>query len=450
MAGRSGRLSPVAWTEGMFLRPQHFQHHDLYLDERLRAHVQGIDPFHWGVRELLINEDALSDHRLEVLRLEAVLPGGTVLRYPGNCTIETREFDPSLEQVDVHVGLRLLSNAEANAGSEEESESKQVRYWVRQETLPDLNRGGFEAPVEVQHQNLRIFFGGEEDDLEVHDSIKIASLVATGEIKAPFGLAADYCPPLLSVQSSEALTEAVAKIVAQIAAKVRVVAGRTSTISIADLPRMWMRYTLARMTPVLRHLLSTGDTRPFELYGALVETAGALSAFNMMEPAELPEYRHEDPMGCFGALIEFLDGQLTEAVPDRFKEIQMEYDAAHHFYVTTELNTDDVDPRNLFFLGIKGDIEASELAKRVVDEGKAGSVGNVKIAMRMNVAGLPIEHMSAAPTEIAARAGYQYFIVDPNHPKWGKVREDFSLALSIPKLESADVRFYVVAAGDAS
>jgi len=32
---------------------------------------------------------------------------------------------------------------------------------------------------------------------------------------------------------------------------------------------MWMRYTLSRMTPVLRHLLATGVTRPFDLYTAL-------------------------------------------------------------------------------------------------------------------------------------------------------------------------------------
>jgi len=449
MAGRSGRLSPVAWMEGMFLRPQHFQHHDLYLEERLRHHVQTLDPFHWGVKDLLVNEDALSDHRFEVLRLDAILPGGAVVRFPGNCAIEPREFDPSVEQLDVHLGLRLMSNAEANAEAEGRT-SRDFRYRIQQESLPDLNRGGYEAPVDVQQQNLRLFFSGEEEDLEVHDSFKLAVLEATGEIKTPFALRKRYCPPLLAVQSSQALAEEVAQIVAQIAAKVRVVAGRTATISIADLPRMWMRYTLARMTPLLRHLLSTGSTRPFELYSALVETAGSLAAFNRMEPAELPVYDHEDLFGCFGALVEFLDDQLTEAVPDRFKEIPMEYDAEQHFYVTTKLNTDDVDPRNLFFLGVKADLPAAELAKRVVDEGKAGSVGNVKIAMRMNIAGLTVEHMSAAPTEIAARAGYQYFTLDPHGPKWNKVREDFSLALSIPKLETATVRLYVVAGGDAS
>ncbi len=80
MASGSGRLNPVAWTEGMFLRPQHFQHHDLYVEERLRYHLDRMHPFHWGVRELKVNEDALAEHGFEVLQLDGVLPDGTIVR----------------------------------------------------------------------------------------------------------------------------------------------------------------------------------------------------------------------------------------------------------------------------------------------------------------------------------------------------------------------------------
>ena len=76
----SGRLNPVAWTEGMFLRPQHFQQHDLYLEERLRYHLQSMNPYHWGVRRLSVNEDQLTANKFEIQQLEAVMPGGTIVR----------------------------------------------------------------------------------------------------------------------------------------------------------------------------------------------------------------------------------------------------------------------------------------------------------------------------------------------------------------------------------
>lgn len=427
----------------MFLRPQHFQHHDLFMEERLRYHLHTLNPFHWGVRQLSINEDALSDHRLEILELEAVMPGGTIIRYPGNSLVETRLFDSSTEKLDIHIGIRHMTGSEANS-ARAGSEGREVRFLVRESELPDLNRAGAVAPIDLAYPNVRLFFSGEEQELETHESFKLAELVATGELKRPFALSRRYCPPLTCIQAFPPLCDRIAEIVAQIAAKVRVVAGRTTTHAIADLPRMWMRYTLARMTPVLRHLLSTGETNPFQLYTAMIETASSLAAFQLEEPAELPGYQHENLNGCFSELISFLDAQLEEAVPDRFHELALTYDGAKKLYLTAELNTDLVDPRNLFFLAIKADLETEELVHRVVNEAKAGSQGTVKVALLTNTEGVRLEHMSAAPTEIAARAGFQYFSIDPHHPKWKKVREDFDFALSLAKVESADVRLYVV------
>ena len=87
----TNRMNPVAWTEGLFLRPQHLQHQDLYFEEQLRHRLSIVDPFHWGVRELEIDEEALLDNRISITHLDAVLPGGTVLQHPGNSVVETRE-----------------------------------------------------------------------------------------------------------------------------------------------------------------------------------------------------------------------------------------------------------------------------------------------------------------------------------------------------------------------
>lgn len=443
----SGRLNPVAWTEGMFLRPQHFQHHDLYNEERLRYHVAALNPFQWGVRELKVNEDALSEHRFEVLELEAIMPGGTVVRYPGNAIIETREFDPALERLDVHLGLRRLSPTEGNAAAVEDG-VRDVRYLLREDEAPDLNRGGFETPVELVFPNLRIFLTHEERDLEVHESFKLAEVVATGELASPFALSPRYVPPLLSLQASSSIANMVAEIVAQIGAKVRVVAGRTTTLSTGDLPRYWMRYTLARCTPLLRHLLSTGDTRPFDIYTYLVDVAGSLAAWALQEPAELPEYDHEDLHGCFSRLIAFIDTHLGEAIPTRFEEIKLQYEAERKFYHAGRLNTDQVDPNKHYYLGVKANLATEDLVRLVTKEGKAGAYETVRLATKFNTAALSIEHLQAAPTEIAGPPGFQYFTLDAHGPKWKEVRDNFEFAINLGALESGDVRLYVVSGGE--
>jgi type VI secretion system protein ImpJ len=441
-----GRLNAVSWSEGMFLRPHHLQHHDVFNETRLNYHMRSLDPFHWGVREFALDEDALSDNRIEVLRLDAVLPGGEILRYPnGNAEVQSREFDPGIQRCGVHVALRSLrpnepSSAPAGNGARE------ARYLVRTEELPDLNRGGFAAEVEVSQANVRLFFDGEEQELELHESIKLAEIVATGELKAPFALSPTYAPPLLSIQGFSPLHEEVTKIVSQIAAKVRVVAGRIETMSTLDLPRMWTRYTLSRVTPMLRHLLSTGETKPFDLYTVLIEAAGALAAFRSMEAEELPVYRHDDLYGCFHALIEFIDAQLEETLPVRFREIELSFSAEKKQYATEDLNTETADPRNAFFLGVKPpvNIEVAELINLMKGQAKAGSITGVKTLEMLNRAGLKIEHLPGAPTEIAARAGYEYFKVDAHGPQWKKVRDEFTFAVSVGKMENADIRLYVV------
>jgi type VI secretion system protein ImpJ len=442
----SRRLNTLSWSEGMFLRPHHLQHSDSFAEARLNHHLRSIDPFHWGVREFALDDEALSDHRVVVQRLVAVMPGGSIIRYPaGNARVQAREFDPEVQRLAVHVGLPNLRHADPNS-AETDEDVRDVRYLVHSEDLPDVNRGGYDAAVELNDLNVRLIFSGEDDDLELHETFKLAEVVATGDLKRPFRLSETYAPPLLAIQGFAPLADEVGQIVSQIAAKVRVVAGRTETMSTLDLPRMWMRYTLARMTPVLRHLLSTGETRPFQLYTALVETAGALAAFRRMEAEGLPLYRHDDLYGCFHDLIQFIDGQLEGALPDRFKMLPLPFDTEKRYYATSDLNTETADQRNAFFLGIKPppNIEVEELVSLVRDHAKSSSVTGVKQLEMLNRAGLKIEHLAGAPTEIAAEAGYEYFRIDAHGAQWKKVKDEYSFAIAIGKMENADVRLYVV------
>ena len=439
----TNRLNPVAWTEGLFLRPQHLQHQDLVAAEELNYRLGVIDPFHWGIRDLEIDPEALTDHRIAITRLDAVLPGGTVIMHPGNAAVETREFDPTVQNVDVYVGVRHWSTSDPNSAPDA-ARKPDTRFVLRSHKARDLHSGGDEAELTLSHPNVRVFFGDEANLLELHESIRIGRVMATGELARPFALDPTQAPPLLRVEAWPTLHDEVAKIVNQMAGRIRVVVGRTQTLSTGDLPRYWMRYTLSRLTPVLRHLLSCGFTRPFDLYTALLEAASALSAFQTSEAIELPPYDHNDLVGCFNKVLAHIDMHLGEAVPTRFTELKLEWRPADRCYVTEGLNTTLVDPRNLIYLAIKAPMDSGELAKWVVDQGKASSGRGVKALAEFALPGLRIEHLPAAPTEIASHGGFEYFRIETHSAQWNKVREDASFGLSLGRLEDADARLYVV------
>jgi len=175
-----------------------------------------------------------------------------------------------------------------------------------------------------------------------------------------------------------------------------------------------------------------------------VETAGALATFNPLEPVELPRYDHDDLYRCFRALLDFIDRQLGEAIPTRFKELKLTFDGAKKQYATAALNTELVSPKNLYYLGVKANMDSQELNELVVQHGKAGSRTGVPTLEMLKLQGLRLEQLVAAPTEIAGPPGFQYYKVEPHGAQWTKVREEFGFAVSLGKLENADVRLYVV------
>jgi type VI secretion system protein ImpJ len=72
----------VAWREGQFLRPQHFQQSDRSFESRLRARVAGLRPYPWGLTEVTIDEDMASLGKFTIVRARGVLPDGTVFAIP--------------------------------------------------------------------------------------------------------------------------------------------------------------------------------------------------------------------------------------------------------------------------------------------------------------------------------------------------------------------------------
>src|SRR4051794_33913275 len=66
----------------MFLRPQHLQQYDRWIENNLERRVVGMLPHSWGIRHLRIDTDALRSGQFRILEIEAVLPDGSVYCAP--------------------------------------------------------------------------------------------------------------------------------------------------------------------------------------------------------------------------------------------------------------------------------------------------------------------------------------------------------------------------------
>ena len=76
--------SKVVWSEGMFLRPQHFQQQERFFEFFAHARALPMEGFFWGFRELRLDVDALALGRIAIASAQGILPDGTPFHVPAN------------------------------------------------------------------------------------------------------------------------------------------------------------------------------------------------------------------------------------------------------------------------------------------------------------------------------------------------------------------------------
>lgn len=70
------------WSEGMFLRPQHFQQFERFVGAQLEARVSPLTAHGYGVSELQIDAGQLKTGKLVLNRCAGVFDDGTPFRVP--------------------------------------------------------------------------------------------------------------------------------------------------------------------------------------------------------------------------------------------------------------------------------------------------------------------------------------------------------------------------------
>ena len=72
----------VVWTEGMFLRPQHFQQQTRYFEHYVESRLSGTTVYPWGLDSLALDAELLLQGKLSISSATGVLPDGTPFSIP--------------------------------------------------------------------------------------------------------------------------------------------------------------------------------------------------------------------------------------------------------------------------------------------------------------------------------------------------------------------------------
>src|SRR5262245_39250225 len=141
----------VHWHEGMFLCPQHFQAAERHWAAREAADEKWDHHYNWGARTLVLDRDALANHRLVIRRLRARLRDGTLISVPEDGLLPERDLRPAFGRataLTVFLALPALRLGQPNAS--DNGLAGDNRYLLETQEIEDENDGLNPQPLQVR------------------------------------------------------------------------------------------------------------------------------------------------------------------------------------------------------------------------------------------------------------------------------------------------------------
>ncbi len=400
-------LKQVRWREGMFLRPQHFQQQELFLEARDAWRWRAFHPFCWGLVAVDLQESQLDNFTFSVKSLQAILPGGTVIDMPGNARLPSREFSALMKEagrpLDVFLGVREREERVPQAGAGD-APDETARFAAVEEEASDLDEGLNPVPIERLRLNARFFFGDEPS--HGYETIPLARLLRTGDVTKPVMVDPTFAPPCLNVAAAPALRDVVRDVVEGIVHLLR----ERREKGFGDDPSLRLRFQAASAAfPVLREMATEGLVHPAEMFRELSRLAGALlvpqRGRRQATEEEIPRYDHADPAPPFRALGSLVGALLKEEIPELFRRVRLKRQVDQHFETLPE---EAKQPASRLYLEVEA-VESGPRLKDLLKGAKISSPARIDFLKKYVLPGVPTEALPAPPPEVPPGAAASYF-----------------------------------------
>lgn len=389
----------VVWSEGLFLRTQHFQQQDRYTEGLVRGALQATPLQSWGFRALTLDVAALDAGRIAIASASGIFPDGTPFVVPDTMSapapVPIRTEMVGLVSLAIPIerpGAATIDPAHADpAGS---------RYRGAIETVRDTVRGGAEPEeVEVARLSARLILPGEDSAGYVALPVaRVDGLRADGSVAVADG----YLPPALGLSATPwyaGLAQEVVSGLDRIAeAHGKLVLGGAGR-SIENLLLLELANT-AR--PRVAHMLAQNMHHPSDLFMELAGLAGRMATYGSSSRrlSDLPTYDHLDPQPAFAALADTLRSLMLSLrhVEPKSRALQVARHAQNIWKV--RIDNPDLLKTSRIVLRIGSDMSDESLRRIFVSQATVGAADAFEKLWKSRLPGIPLKPLHSQPREI--------------------------------------------------
>jgi type VI secretion system protein ImpJ len=202
-------------------------------------------------------------------------------------------------------------------------------------------------------------------------------------------------------------------------------------LSAQQVSAFWFLHAVNEGLAPLRHHFQAKHGHPEELYLDLLRLAGSLCTFGLnSDPSRLPSYKHLNLTQCFDELDSHIREHLELVAPTGAIEIALQ-STGHYLWAGRV-----TDPRALgasrWVFGIRARMGEAELIGSVPQLVKVCSRVFVPELVKRALPGMSLTHLPVAPSQIAPKVDYQYFLVSRGGPCWEHLMQTKEVGVYVP------------------
>lgn len=423
----------VVWSEGLFLRPQHFQQQDRYVERFIEGRTASLRNNSWGLTDVQIERDLLAIGKLGLKRAAGVFPDGTPFSMPDDEPLPS-PIELTAQVRDKRVSLAIPVRKEgARESDRRDAVDGVMRYKARDFEVRDVT-GDSNAQHSLEVACLRPKLLLADEPHEDYATIPIAHIL---ECRADRMVVLDdrFIPTVLNARQASILSTFMTEVQGLLhqrgdALAARAVAsGRSGSAEIAD---FLMLQAVNRYEPLVTHAAQSALVHPEDLYRLCLEIIGDLSTLTTesRRPPKLPAYLHTDLRACYEPVMAALRACFAVVLKQNAVQIPIE---KKRFNISVGVVADrSLFEDAAFILAARADVAGETIRRDFPAQVTIASVEKIAKLVNEHIPGVPLQPLSVAPRQIPFHAGFTYFELDRGSALFRELKSGGGVALHVP------------------
>ncbi|APX77778.1 type VI secretion system-associated protein [Achromobacter insolitus] len=422
----------VIWSEGMFLRPQHFQQFERHMLHAAQQRAAALQGFFWGFGQLSLDRDALAIGKVALSQAQGVMPDGTPFDFSHPDTAPAA-FEVPVQTRGARVML-VLPRMRAGASDViyEGEEDTLARYLVHEAEVEDSGSVALE-PVLMQLGRLRLRLMLEDELTDDWIGLGVARVL---ERRSDNRVVLDeaYVAPWLAAGEHPVLRGFVDELQGLLDARSEALAARLSQPGrggVSEVSDFMLLETVNRYMGSIWHARQSPSLHPERLFHDWLMLACDLATFTAVtrRPGVLPGYAHDDLQGSFTPLMNELRRSLSAVLEQRALQIPLQ-DRGQGVRVAQVQDAELLQSAG-FVLAVHADLAVETVRARFPAQVKIGPVERIRDLVHLQLPGVAVRALPVAPRQIPYSAGHVYFELDKSGEFWKQLERTGALALHL-------------------